>query len=226
MPLEFSEAVGSFASEVQALLDAVLPGKRIVRVEEQGQSFMVKTDPLWLPLTVKDEPLAELRVWLACCADSSGDYLAVAESAFVLRSTLDREPLVWLEYDRAARTAPASHWQVHAERGAFSHLLAHAKAKAPHDLSSLHLPVGGARYRPCIEDFLQFLVCECGVDRHTNTWKNAVEAGRQQWRMRQIRTLVRDAPTEAAHVLEKLGYRIDPPELDHGVLPADLLCRW
>ncbi len=223
--MDLRESAGSFAAEIQALLDGVLPGERSVNVEKQGQRFMVNTRPAWLPLMVKNQCLAELELWIACCADSSGGYLAVQESAFSLRSTLDREPLVRLEYDRSARTAPAAHWQLHAERGAFSHLLAHAEAKSPHSLSSLHLPVGGARYRPCLEDFLQFLICECGVDRKDD-WKGVIENGRQRWRLRQISTLVRDAPAEAARVLKELGYQIELPQQGQRALSPDSLRRW
>jgi hypothetical protein len=78
-------------------------------------------------------------------------------------------------------------------------------------LSSLHIPVGGERYRPCLEDLLHFLVQECGVDRRDD-WLAVVERGREKWRRRQLASAVRDAPAYAATVLEELGWAVQPPE--------------
>ncbi|MGH9642754.1 MAG: hypothetical protein ACRD3Q_10030 [Terriglobales bacterium] len=223
--MELEEKVIEFAADTQKLLDQVLPGIRTVKAESREQRFIVRADPDWLPLTVKGQHLADLRISFYCGADSTGVYLAVAESYFVLKSKLAKAPLVRLDYLRDMRTAPACHWQVHAERGAFSHLLANAQTKAPHDLSSLHFPVGGARHRPCLEDFLQFLFCECGIDPKEG-WKNSIKAGREKWRRLQTSALVRDAPMEAARVLEKLGYTVQPPKNGHKEANLAALQRW
>ena len=80
----------------------------------------------------------------------------------------------------------------------------------PNDLSSLHFPVGGERFRPCFEDFLHFLVEECGVDR-VDGWVDVIREGREQWRRRQLRSTIRDAQAEAAEVLRKQGWTVEPP---------------
>lgn len=92
-------------------------------------------------------------------------------------------------------------------------------------LSALHLPVGGARLRPCLEDFVQFAIDECGIDA-TDGYMAFLEGGRERWRRRQIATAVRDVPDEAARVLTSLGYTITPPF--GGAAPVRLasLTRW
>ena len=163
-------------------------------------------------LTVRSTPAARLVVRLGLRSDSSGSYLAVTKSDYVLYDLIDGEPLVRLEYQDDMRTAPSCHWQVHAERGALSHLLTLSGHEKPHQLSSLHFPVGGARHRPCIEDFLQFVVQECRLDAEVNA-AQVLQEGRDRWRRRQLATMVRDVPEEAVRALAVLGYGVtDPPD--------------
>ena len=77
-------------------------------------------------------------------------------------------------------------------------------------LSSLHLPIGGERFRPCLEDFLQFLVVDCGVDHHEG-WFEPLTRGRERWRRKQLAAVVRDVPGEAALALRELGWTVTPP---------------
>lgn len=145
--------------------------------------------------------------------DRVGRHLKTVKSDIALHSVLDRTALVRLEYLAEMNSAPIAHWHVHAERGSFSHLLARAHAhrpdsvSKPHDLSSLHFPVGGERFRPCLEDMLQFLVVECGVDS-VEGWESVIAQGREAWRRRQLGAAVRDAPDVATHVLRELGLEV------------------
>src|SRR5262249_4739271 len=77
-------------------------------------------------------------------------------------------------------------------------------------LSVFHFPLGGHRFRPCLEDVLHALILEFGVDRQPG-WKAAIEEGREQWRRMQLKAAVRDAPEEAAEVLADLGWVLRPP---------------
>ena len=114
------------------------------------------------------------------------------------------------DYLRDARTVPCAHINVHAHRGALSHLLSRAGDPEAHDMAKLHIPVGGARFRPCLEDVLQFLVQECRFDS-LDGWLDAVKAGREQWRRTQVRAATRDFPEEAAGALRTLGYAVGAP---------------
>jgi hypothetical protein len=121
-------------------------------------------------------------------------------------------------------TRPHSHVQFHGHRGALSHLLSRAGHPTPHDVSSLHLPTGGSRFRPCLEDVVQFLIAECSFD-HLADWQRHVDAGRERWRRRQVAAAVRAVPSEAVRVLEDMGYTVNRTEAH----PADsysALTRW
>jgi hypothetical protein len=205
-----------FAADVQETLDGVLPGVRhVVPTRFQGEErYIVRTVEKNVALHVGGEHLADLYLSFGLSLDRSGDYLKTVRTDFALKSVLDNTPLARLDYRADMNRAPVVHWNIHAERGAFSHLLARAHAvdservSRPHALSSLHFPVGGERFRPCLEDFLQFLVEECGVDSVTG-WADVVNRGRQQWRRRQLRSTVRDAQEEAADVLRGLGWTVE-----------------
>lgn len=133
------------------------------------------------------------------------------ESTFNLLAVLDRAPVLRIHFRRESNVRPAFHVHFHGHRGALSHLLSQAGHEYPHDMSSLHIPVGGSRFRPCLEDFIQFLICECRFDAQLG-WRKHVEAGRERWRCRQAAAVVRDVPEEAARVLRDLGYIVEAPD--------------
>lgn len=184
-----------------------------------------------IPLRVDGEHLADLGLDIYLEVDREGAFLKTIKSKTEVHSYLDRTPLIRLEYDSRSHTAPFAHWHIHAERGAFSHLLSRAhlvrpsQVAAPHKLSSLHIPVGGERFRPCFEDVLQFLIQECGVDPGPE-WVEILAVGRENWRRRQTRTVVRDAPEEAARTLSSLGWAVTPPPQGPGLENIKTLQSW
>jgi hypothetical protein len=219
-----AEQAVSFADELTDTIASVLPDAfPVVAQEAPNNTGMYVLQPLndkgllaRIPLFVDGTRLADLSMQIFLALDVMGRYLKVVRSDYAVYSALDRAPLIRLDYVANMRTAPAAHWQFHAERGSLTHLLTLAQAhrprdiESPHILSSLHIPVGGERFRPCLEDFLQFLVQECGVDR-LDGWKTAVDAGRERWRRLQFRTVVRDLQGEAAAVLQAHGWQLTPP---------------
>lgn len=222
--LSLAEHSAAFAEEIQGTLDSVLPGDRTIisrRFEDTDRYLVAHNGETArerrMPLYVGGEHLADLGLALYLDLDRTGRYLKTVQSEVSVHSVLDRTPLVRYEYRADMHTDPIAHWQVHAERGAMSHLLGRAHAtnpaqvKKPHDMSSLHFPVGGERFRPCLEDVLQFLVVDCGVDSQQG-WLDAVCDGRERWRRRQIGSAVRDVPAEAARILTELGWTVTPPE--------------
>lgn len=229
---DLEQAAFAFAYELQDLLDRVLPGERDITAVRRQYRYVVHpadphrdTVPVPIPLTVGGAKLASLRLSFRCQLDHQQRYLAIEKSQFALDSAISREPLVRLEYLRQAHTAPSAHWQVHAERGAFSALLAQAGRSNPHQLASLHLPVGGARMRPCLEDFLEFLISECGVDG-CHGWEEAIREGRARWRRGQAAALVRDAPEDAIRVLEENDYSVHRPDTGGLLENTDRLSQW
>jgi hypothetical protein len=187
----------------------------------------VRQEPsVGLLLNVHGQPLLRLRVDYRCVWDHAERYLAIERSRVsVLAAEVD-EPLFRYDYVRASpHDMPSAHIQVHAHRDALTYVMAMcgqgsararrrtadlARGTPPH-LSDLHLPVGGPRFRPCLEDVLEMLINELGVDAPSGA-RQALQVARVDWRRHQLAAAVRDSPETAARVLaDELGYRVSPP---------------
>lgn len=229
----------AFARELGAMLAATLPSAPSVDVQavEHKSTFIVQPSRSdgtveRVPLFVNGEKLAELSILLYLDLDWTGKFLKNVRTDCAAYSVLDRQPLFRMDYRADMVSAPVAHWQFHAERGALTHLLTMAQThrpksvESPHMLSRLHFPVGGERFRPCIEDVIQFVIEELGVDSVTG-WKAAVEDGRERWRRIQLRTVVRDLQSEAADTLKREGWTVIPPGSSATAPDApDSLRRW
>lgn len=74
----------------------------------------------------------------------------------------------------------------------------------PRGLHMIHFPLGGARFRPCLEDVVELVVNEFGLDTQPD-WQERVRDGRVQWRRVQLAAAVRDDPQTARRTLDGLG---------------------
>lgn len=227
----FEAQTDAFTEELRRLVtDTLAEFAGSIEVTKQPERAVIElVDPQGAKagpaIHVAGQPSVRLLLRLGLRPDSTGEFIAVTKSVLGLTSVLDRTPLFRLEYDESLHTAPKAHWQVHAERGALSHLLTLGGHDRPHQLAALHLPVGGTRMRPGIEDFLQFAVDELGVDARPG-YAAILEAGRERWRRRQIATLVRDVPDEAVRVLRRLGYTVELPGDGPGPVRQATLGSW
>ena len=137
-------------------------------------------DPEGIGLNSNGQTLLSMVVRYECTWDSDKQYLSVETSAikvYPLRR-VNKEPLFRYEYIRTPDgTIPSAHLQVHAHRDSFTHLLgwagqhsarARQRSAAPMDqtpsLSKFHFPLGGPRFRPSIEDVLDVLQEEFGLE--------------------------------------------------------------
>lgn len=154
-------------------------------------------------------------------------YLAVFKSQVAVfpRDAVGTTPLVRYEYEKDMREGlPAAHLQVHGTHKALTETLKKAgrgsakgrrRAKnvaAGHvpELHELHFPLGGHRFRPCLEDILAVLMTEYGVTP-AGVKAEVLEVladGREAWRRNQLGASVRDAPDVAVRVLTELGYDV------------------
>lgn len=169
----------SFAQRLEDLLTAVLgeaPGGRPYTATPVGfpyrgtDMFLIRQDdPDGVALTVDGRPLLRLSYKFRCtCANPYGE-LQVEESNVTLRAENDAEPLLHYDYVRGARgNVPVAHINVHASNDSATRAMLACGMKAQGrgrrrdfmergvfpTFSSLHLPVGGDRMRPGLEDVL------------------------------------------------------------------------
>lgn len=177
-----------------------------------------------IPLHIDGEERLSLVAEFECAWDHQATYLAVKKAAFKV-APIKGAPLFRYEYiDDMQPTLPGAHLHVHAHRDEFLFALfrgghgkpaTRAKAvlgtkRAEPQLSDVHFPLGGSRMRPCLEDVLQMLHEEFGIDVEPG-FQNVLDTGRARWRRRQLGAAVRDAPAEAARVLSEMGFTVTAP---------------
>lgn len=172
-----------------------------------------------IALHINGEPTLSLLARYYCVWDGPNAYLAIDRTDIHLFFEGSADPLLRLEYVRDWRNPPGAHLQVHAHRDEWAYLLRLSERGRPHRglrrrrlprLAEMHFPVGGHRMRPALEDMLLFLERELAVDVIPG-WEDVLGRHLRDWRRRQLRAAVRDAPEEAAAELRALGYEINAP---------------
>jgi hypothetical protein len=113
------------------------------------------------------------------------------------------------------RYAPA-HVQIHAESSALGYLIAFTGTKKPPKTQLLHVPVGGRRFRPSLEDVVEFAVNELAVEPKPG-WQERVKEGRRRWFRLQVNAAIRD--------LVKLDPKDAPQQLGDAVSAAERAAR-
>jgi len=162
-----------------------------------------------------------------CIYDGHKQYMAIEESKIHVFVEPDgREPLFRYEFGRnIVGNIPGAHIQFHGKHDELERAMAECgdstdRAKARKTgrkkvrLESLHFPVGGPRFRPALEDVLEMLIEEFGVNPvgSVKAARKTLADAREGWRRKQVATVVRDAPSGAAEALRELGYTVSPPE--------------
>lgn len=238
------DAAHAFAEQLSRTIGAVIPSEHSPRFHATtlagGDKMAVETaDDNGITLTAQGAPLLRLAVNYQCGWDGPGRFLAVHASEFHVWSALGESggPLFRYEFIKRPRSGiPTAHLQVHAHRDAVTHAMSNVgtrsararrrgKQRGIGRMELLHFPLGGARFRPALEDVLQMLVDEFGIDAD-DQWQTHLNEGRIEWRQQQLRAAIRDDQRVAAETLVALGYNVDPPPGGHPEALRERLSRF
>lgn len=216
----------SLTRTVQAVVGPLCPPFIAVEIEA-ASAFTVRQQPAeGIVLSSVEGPILSLAVEYRCIYDGSDRYLAVEKSDIhVFVAPGGRQPLFRYEYERSKSSKlPAAHIQFHGEHQELEKAMGECgdstprakrrkRGKSQVQLSSLHFPVGGSRFRPTLEDIIEMLIEEFGVAPagSVRAARETLAESREVWRRSQIATVVRDAPSEAVRALEELGYEVISP---------------
>jgi hypothetical protein len=167
-----------------------------------------------VPLRVRRTPKFYLGVSLRLQPDREGEHLMVHSSALVLAT----EPVITndnilLHYDYQ-RDKDDGYSEAHLHICATSDAWEEAGRRHDGDvrlLHKLHLPVGGRRFRPTLEDIIEFLVVEELVEARAK-WAEALDDSRENFREKQLRAAIRRRPDVALDQLRRDGRLGDPDE--------------
>ncbi|MEU9218847.1 hypothetical protein AB0D47_20125 [Streptomyces sp. NPDC048376] len=217
------ELAAGFADDLTALTRGVL-GEDTPPFAALNMGKRVRVSPITadekvhrIPISIGGEQVLSLMARYYCCWDGSSTFLATDQADFHLHYAGISDPLIRFEYVRGSKEPPGAHIQVHAHRDEMAYLLRLADAGRPKRgfrkrrlprLSEMHLPVGGHRMRPALEDVLLFMEREFAIDT-ARGWRSVIEERLKLWREVQLMSAVRDAPEVAADVLRAMGYRVD-----------------
>jgi hypothetical protein len=157
-------------------------------------------------------PQLFLNVSYALRLDDRRKHMAVQKSTYGLYRDEDMtQPLAHWDYEREKADYPEAHLQIDADSERWREALKIAD-RPDEKVSHLHLPVGARRYRPTLEDVIEFLVVERLCDA-LDGWREVIEAERRNFHLRQLRAAVRNDQGTAAEALRAEGWHLtEPPE--------------
>lgn len=220
------QKAGEFAARVNHTLKAFLACEDdLMHVDASGSRVVVKTvAPEGLVLTVAGSPVFRLGAKYYCELNQANKYLAVENSSFTVFHYATTEPILRYDFIRKPKSdVPSAHINIHTESEALTRAMedsgknkrtdrrrAAAAGSARQRPSELHLPLGGPRFRPSLEDVLEMLVVEFAIDCATG-WRVSLREGRSLWRDTQIRASVADNPLAAVEALQERGFDVTWP---------------
>lgn len=218
---DFERKVRAFADQMQELLNqTVCDYARVgVSIDERGPAAVVgtgitggnvKSEPMPL-CTLADTPLSlDVSSRLTLDGDE-GQFLSVQSSYFGISvgDSDDREEVIHYDFEREKDLYTEAHIQVHARHAKFEAYTEELSVK--NRLGRYHLPVGGRRLRPCLEDVIELLITENLVEPHDG-WKRVLDEQRKQYRKIQIAAIVRKHHGTAIEELQRHGYVVINPK--------------
>lgn len=146
--------------------------------------------------------------------DPEGVHLTMTQGTISLYSSVemgDDDLLLGIDYVRESPNQyPGSHLHVAGVRGDLDRVYRGDQRKS-RKLRDLHLPVGGKRYRPTLEDMIEFVVTEEMATPHEG-WLDVVLEHRRRWELIQLKAAVRRDQEDAAEALRAEGWSVSAPQ--------------
>ncbi|MFG3621484.1 hypothetical protein [Nocardia sp. NPDC047654] len=199
-----------FAQELTELLNrTICNGVRLSAVLEPTKKFTVvgygltreNRDPrVGIPISRPVNTPTYLSIYILLAPDEFNKYLMVQTSVVLLARDVELTcELLHYDYERDKGDGyPEAHLQICADSDDWREL------GPDRALKKLHLPVGGRRYRPSLEDLIEFLIVEGFAEGHPG-WKDVLDEGRRKFQIKQLKAAVRRYPEVAKEALAEEG---------------------
>lgn len=223
------DATYYWAGGLLADLTSILPGEPQQYAPEVRHAVgtnRVSVTHSGIPLRVDGEIVLNLALSYWMTVRSPHDHtLAVENSSFRLSLHGHAMPLFTLDYTRKSQKyVPISHFNIHAKRDDMVWAMNQAgrkrrgkrrqknleKGTRTPQFGDLHFPTGGARFRPALEDVLEFVINEFGIDVRENA-DASIQERRREWRASQLRAAIGDDLDTAITELEAQGFEVIGP---------------
>lgn len=216
----------AFAEELTDLLNAtVCDGIRLSTVISPGRDrvravigYEISKQELDLrkciPVTIGSQPKIWLGFSMRLEQDFEDKYLMVRQSVMLLSASPDpTDTLLHYDYERdKPDDYPDAHLQICATSETWKQVGVRTDG-SERLLERMHLPVGGRRFRPTLEDIVEFLIAE-KLAQPKDGWKQAITEGRENFRRKQLSAAIRRDPETARAVLTQLDADAEAPSVE------------
>ncbi len=164
-----------------------------------------------IPLTRSRSPaVLSLKVIHSLGLDDNNRFLTTIRSSYTLQAADDGTPIATYDYVREPPNSyPEAHLHIDGAAEGLQWML-NSNGRAKDRPADLHLPVGGRRFRPSLEDLIEFCILEDLVTPRVD-WQAALEASRDRFHIQQLNAAVRRSPDQAADVLQRNGWTVTAP---------------
>ena len=153
---------------------------------------------------------ARTKIWLDFSSvwfqNDEGHLTAKSSYCGIWLGDRHEDLLLHYDYEREKDIYAEAHIQVAGRHSALEHMLSELGRRGD-VMKRLHLPVGGRRLRPAIEDVLECLIAERLVEAKPGHEK-VLNDSRRDYREIQIAALVRSHQQRAAAALKAVGWDV------------------
>ena len=104
-----------------------------------------------------------------------------------------------------ARVGPQAHLHIGDLGEQWKHILKNTDRRRQSRRAAF--PVGFSKFRPSLEDIIEFLIQEQLVNPQQD-WRKAIQNSREDYHSEQLRSTVMDHTTETAGILRELGWEV------------------
>lgn len=178
-----------------------------------GHRLSEHATPSPIPLSVAESAAERERAptWLTLdyklMLDEDLRYLTVHSSSVGLCIWPDTgRTVIRSEFDRDKNRYPSAHTHIAGTSLELGYAWGALASKPPRGLEDLHFPVGGLRFRPSLEDFIEFLIREGLVEAVPPGWQEHLDASREAYERIQLKAAVRHDPDAAYEALRQIGF--------------------
>ncbi len=228
------EKAQRFAQEIEDLVNKTIctdfrletlqtvPGQVQIVSKPMSEAISLKpvSHPIEFSQLVRGKPVLGIKLGYSVELDSKTKDLRVRTSSAAITLIQEKEkPIIRLEFERDQGLEPgkisarkhsrhAAHVHIHGTSADLSYIWGLHGRHAKRDLESLHIPVGGRRFRPTIEDLIEFLCQEEIINGIKPGGLKALEQGRTRWLAIQLTSTIRGNLPEAIKIIEAEGYTV------------------
>ncbi|MDF7664198.1 hypothetical protein PT282_05930 [Bifidobacterium sp. ESL0763] len=225
--LSAEEQVTEFVGRLEALLQGVLGNQEISYLDQvEGHyarggrtSYTIRQNGDGIPLFCGGEHALNLSLMFDCSCRKDRSWLQIDKSLLMLSGQDEHVPIIRFDFlRRVSSQIPSAHINVYGTNDTATRLMlacsggVRSKSRRKKYLddgafptfSSLHIPVGGDRFRPGLEDLLQMAIYEFHIDV-ADSWQAVLTKSREEYRTNQLKSLIAEFPDVAYQALKEEG---------------------